>query len=384
MRVIIVGHSYVTKVMQGKLNALVDETIEVGLILPKQWNARAWNVIQSAHQPKNSPIKFFPINVFFNGSITGHLYSPLRIAKILHSFQPNVIHIDAEVFSIVAFELIYLAKVYRIPVLVSGPRIYSVQHLNSIQKFALKGVLREADSICVGSKGGHDRLVEWGYNGIISKVQPFGVDETIFYPKARNNSNCEDSLVMIGFIGRIVPEKGIETLLRSVREIARRKMNSQFILKVYGSGESEQEFKALSVNIGVSHLVQWEGFVDHDTIAGYIRDLDIVVLPSITTPTWREMFGVVLIQAMASGVAVVGSDSGAIPDVIGRSDVIFKEGDYYDLANILESLVNSKSARDELGDYGLRHVKNHYTYSMLAQQLTAVYFQLLAQHTSKT
>ena len=52
------------------------------------------------------------------------------------------------------------------------------------------------------------------------------------------------------------------------------------------------------------------------------------MLPSLTRPNWKEQFGRVLIEAMASGVPVIGSDSGAIPDVIGQAGLIFPEGDF--------------------------------------------------------
>ena len=58
----------------------------------------------------------------------------------------------------------------------------------------------------------------------------------------------------------------------------------------------------------------------------HLRALDALVLPSESTPLWKEQFGHVLIEAMACGVPVVGSDSGAIPEVIGEAGLLFPGG----------------------------------------------------------
>ena len=94
--------------------------------------------------------------------------------------------------------------------------------------------------------------------------------------------------------------------------------------------------------------------------------MDIFVLPSRTTYTWKEQFGRTLVEAMASGVPVVGSSSGAIPEVVGEAGLIFKEEDATVLANILDSLADPKE-RDRLREKGLRRVFESYSLERIVE-----------------
>lgn len=66
------------------------------------------------------------------------------------------------------------------------------------------------------------------------------------------------------------------------------------------------------------------GYMERKDIPRYIREFDVLVLPSKTIPTWREQFGLVLAEAMLSRVAVIGSSSGGITEVIGDAGMIFE------------------------------------------------------------
>jgi glycosyltransferase involved in cell wall biosynthesis len=90
-----------------------------------------------------------------------------------------------------------------------------------------------------------------------------------------------------------------------------------------------------------------------------MRELDALVLPSRTTSVWKEQFGRVIVEAMACQTPVIGSDSGAIPEVIGDAGLIFPEGDAHALGNCLRRLIESPDLRRELGERGHARVKQH-------------------------
>jgi glycosyltransferase involved in cell wall biosynthesis len=101
--------------------------------------------------------------------------------------------------------------------------------------------------------------------------------------------------------------------------------------------------------------------------------MDVLALPSLTTPRWKEQFGRVLIEAQACGVPVVGSDSGAIPEVIGKSGLLFPEGDAPKLAGELKRLAGSPGLRKSLGPKGRNQVLSRYTNQKIADQIHRVY-----------
>jgi glycosyltransferase involved in cell wall biosynthesis len=100
---------------------------------------------------------------------------------------------------------------------------------------------------------------------------------------------------------------------------------------------------------------------------------DVLVLPSLTRPNWKEQFGRVLVEAMSSGIPVIGSDSGAIPDVIGESGLIVPEGDVTALMEALARLQTSAELRTALGTNGRSRVIHHFTHEQVAQDTVRVY-----------
>jgi glycosyltransferase involved in cell wall biosynthesis len=101
--------------------------------------------------------------------------------------------------------------------------------------------------------------------------------------------------------------------------------------------------------------------------------LDLFVLPSETRPNWREQFGRVLVEAMACGVPVVGSDSGEIPTVVGDAGLSFPEGDAARLAECLRSLLADAALREELAQRGRERVLELFTVEQVAAQHYEIY-----------
>jgi glycosyltransferase involved in cell wall biosynthesis len=97
--------------------------------------------------------------------------------------------------------------------------------------------------------------------------------------------------------------------------------------------------------------------------------MSILVLPSLTTPTWKEQFGHVLIEAMACGVPVIGSDSGAIPEVIGGAGLVVPEGNVEALAAALRGLISTPLLHADLAARGRARVLSHYTNEAVASRL---------------
>ena len=105
----------------------------------------------------------------------------------------------------------------------------------------------------------------------------------------------------------------------------------------------------------------------------FYRSLDLLVLPSRTRPNWKEQFGRVLIEAMACGVPVLGSDSGEIPRVIGDAGVVFPEEDLEALRFQLQRLMEDPTARKSLAAAGRERVLARFTMAEVARRTVAVY-----------
>ena len=110
---------------------------------------------------------------------------------------------------------------------------------------------------------------------------------------------------------------------------------------------------------------------------GQYHQIDVLAVPSLTRPNWKEQFGRVLVEAMASGVPVIGSDSGAIPDIIGDAGLIVPEGDVSALADGLCRLQREDDLRARLMKAGRARVIDHFTHQQVAADTVAVYREMM-------
>ena len=176
-----------------------------------------------------------------------------------------------------------------------------------------------------------------------------------------------DEEYLIGYVGRVAEEKGLDTLLRALAALS----NVPWRLVVVGSGPDERTLRDQAERLGLEGRITQEGYVPHTSAPTYLSACDVVVLPSLTRPNWKEQFGRVLIEAAAAGTPVVGSDSGEIPNVIRstKGGLIFPEGDHTALASCLARLFDDEALRQSLGARGSASVSESYTDLSLASKL---------------
>jgi glycosyltransferase involved in cell wall biosynthesis len=113
-------------------------------------------------------------------------------------------------------------------------------------------------------------------------------------------------------------------------------------------------------------------------MAEFWKRIDVLVLPSLTQPHAAEQFGRVLIEAMANGVAVIGSTTGGIPEAIGEAGIVVPEGDANALAAAIERVRSDPGLRAELIAKGRERVDRVYHHDILAARTIAFYESLLS------
>ena len=167
-------------------------------------------------------------------------------------------------------------------------------------------------------------------------------------------------------------EKGLDDLLRAVA-LATRFAVQPWRLLLAGEGPQQAALQALAGQLGIGTQVTFLGRSASTTMPAFYASLDVLVLPSRTTPTWREQFGRVLIEAMACETAVIGSDSGEIPHVIGDAGMTYPEGNIEALAARLVHLIGDPTLRHHLAQQGRARVLAHFTQQRIAQATWQVY-----------
>ena len=322
LRVLFVSHTYVVGINQGKLAAIARHPLtQVGLMAPAKWHARGWNQIFDLEQDEPG-IAYQPASVLLNGRTGGYLYQLNSILRALRQFRPDILQVEEEVFSLSTFQMAVVARLAGVPLAVFGWENLE-PNLSPLRRRLRKFVLDTAKLIVAGNQDGANLLREWGYTGTVATMPQMGVDAGLF--KATTRSLPTQRPIRIGFMGRLVHEKGIDLLFQAARQLQVNGLSFQVVL--CGSGKDEAQLRTLAEQQGIAEKVIWKGKVPHADVPGAMSQFDILVLPSRSIATWKEQFGHVLIEAMAMGVPVVGSSCGEIPNVIGRSDLVFAEND---------------------------------------------------------
>jgi glycosyltransferase involved in cell wall biosynthesis len=313
----------------------------------------------------------YPVPVAFNGRVGAFVYEPLGVVRALKDFRPDVVQIEAEAYSLAAFELSIIAKTHRKQVV-----LFSWENIDrSIsvpRRLSRRVALALTDGAVCGNRDNENLLRRCGFRGTAVVLPQFGVDMEVFHPRLRRDGNGNQNFT-VGFVGRLVPEKGIDVLLRAVATL--RKTGVAISVLVCGAGATEP-LQGLAEEIGIADRVQWRNAVLPLEVPQLMSQLDVLVLPSRTTPHWKEQFGHVLIEAMAMAIPVVGSNSGEIPQVIGREDLLFPEGNFEALAEILATLVADPSSRQEAGNWLRQRVSEKFSHEAIARQLLAFYDSL--------
>jgi glycosyltransferase involved in cell wall biosynthesis len=142
----------------------------------------------------------------------------------------------------------------------------------------------------------------------------------------------------VGYFGRLTPEKGLHLLIEALAQL--QDLPWSFLLDHFSDYQTKYtcDLQEKIERLGLqSRVVYFDA--KHDEMPDYMNAVDIVVLPSVSTPKWKEQYGRVLPEAMACGKVVVGSDSGAIPELVGKYGHIFPEGNVTALAAVLRDLL---------------------------------------------
>jgi len=145
-----------------------------------------------------------------------------------------------------------------------------------------------------------------------------------------------------------------------------------------GSGDFQPRLEARAREMGKTGQVQFLPARPLEELAEVMNAFDALVLPSWTVPTWKEQFGRVIIEAHACETPVIGSDSGAIPEVVGDGGLIYPERDPRALARAIMELKEDEERRRKLGALGRRQAEENFTWEKVALQMREVYRALSA------
>jgi glycosyltransferase involved in cell wall biosynthesis len=180
--------------------------------------------------------------------------------------------------------------------------------------------------------------------------------------EARAKFELPQEGMLVGFLGRLVEEKGLHDLLSAVE-----RLDSSVYCAIWGEGALDHELHSYFARHPTRGRLL--GAVPLSAVPAALQACDVVVVPSRTSPTWKEQFGRVAVEALLAGVPVVAYASGALPEVIGDAGLLVEEGDIAGLAHALATLTSEPERRLALSALGRAHALERFSPEVLADQV---------------
>ena len=310
----------------------------------------------------DEPCRVVPVPVHFAGRVHTMLYGK-ELTRLLK--EPwDVVHCWEEPYVASAAQIASATKL-RVPLVFATFQNIVKRYMppfNWIEQSAM----RRADGLIAFGHTARRVLDERGWQQPARTIPP-GVDVNHFRPdpeqrdRTRHELGWGDDVPVIGFLGRLVPEKGV-SLLTGVLDRLKTPWRALFI----GSGPLESDVRSWSRQYG--DRVRIQSSVAHHEVPAYLNAMDLLCAPSQTTAKWREQFGRMLTEAFACGVPVVASDSGEIPHVVGGAGIVVRESDRASWLAEVEALARDAGRRADLGRRGRERAETVYSWPVIARQ----------------
>ncbi|MDT8324343.1 MAG: glycosyltransferase family 4 protein [Bacteroidota bacterium] len=368
MNILVISHTYITRVGREKWRELARMyDVDLRIIVPTVWKDYLFTIRFDEHRDDELDVRGLP--VLFSGKEAAHVYRSLTLG--MRDFKPDILHVEEGTDAFSYFQALLCRRLF-------APKARTLfftwmnfeKTLSFPFSFFERFNLRRSDAAICGNADARDILRRKGYDRPVHVMPLLGLDPELF--RKRENSTLKAELglqgVVIGFIGRFVPEKGVMELVESAA-----RLQGDFSLLIIGGGTLENELRARAAELGIGDRVKLVISIPHSEVPRHINVMDMLVLPSYTVAHWKEQFGQVLVQAMASEVPVIGSTHAEIPRVIGDAGFTFEEKNWEEMRTAIQHLLDDPALRTEYGAKGRARVLEQYTNTRMAEKTMAVY-----------
>jgi len=366
MRAVIVSHTYIDPATRGKLRALAGLGCTLSVAVPARWSPSLRGPLLEASWGNDGGVRIVPIPVRGERG-EGVRWKVSDLHRMLSDFRPDVLHIEADPWTPAASAASSRGQRLGIPV-----TLFAWESVIRPEPLALRWRRRRTLGRARGLVGGNKLAA-----GLLSRGRP-NIPVTVIpqlglTPPLETNRPVHSDLAL-GFVGRLVPEKGLDTLFRACV-----KLLGRWTLTVIGSGPAQEQLEALAERLGIASRITWHGPAPADRLRELWPSLDCLVVPSRTTPQWVETFHPAMVEAMGHGVTVVASDSGALPELVDTAGLVVPEDDVPALTAALQHLTDAPRERARLGREARLRVMTEYVDTAVARRTLEFWERVLGK-----
>lgn len=353
VRALVISTDAIDPAQRGKLRALEGMGCAISLAVPADWPQGVPRVEWGA----DGGIKVAPIQVRGGDEPATLRWRGGGLGRLLREVRPDIIQVEGEPWWPLTSKALRLAEKLKIPAVLAVSTSVRVK-LGFTERLRRNRSLRSARGLIGINRLALDLMLR-ERPSIPSAVIPLHGVSVPVQGRPRTPRQGFD----IGFIGRLVPERGVDLLIRATS-----RLRGDWSLTVVGTGPEQQELEALAEKVGIGSRVRWLGGMPRNWLDSVWPTLDCVVLPARTTARWVEPVGQALLDAMAQGLPVVGTESGVLPEIIGDAGIVVGEDDPDVLGLALERLQKMPDEQARLGAAGRRRVMAEYVDDAIARK----------------
>ncbi len=292
--------------------------------------------------------------------------------KVSKKFNPDIVHAHWALPQGLA------AKATKKPffITVYGGDVFMSKKFHLTKLF--DGVIKKSKKTFVITHGLEQVMREFGIKNEVS-ILPVGLDTKRFYPNYPGFKEIRNKFGrFVFFVGRHVEKKGIKYLIEAFADVVKEVKDIKLVIG--GEGPLTNELKQLTEKLNLTDKIIFAGSISVDDLPKFYAAADLFVAPSIIDRIGdRETQGVVLLEAMASKTAVIGTNTGGIPDVISNKDVgiLVPEKDSSALAKEMVKVLSNTKLRQKYASAGFNHVHKSFSWDVIAKKYVEEYAKAL-------
>jgi len=369
----VLDHNAIDPAEQSLYRELAGGGATVRLLIPRRWHDN-YRMRDGVSVPLQGGFETCVLPALLPTRTHRMVY--VGIGRHLREFRPDIVYVNAEPENAAAAQCALLARAHPGTALVFSTWRNVDHHLvgypyrlQALHRAAERTVLRRARHGVAFTREAPALFAAEGF-AAVSYIPP-PVDTDLFRPE-RSRPAREEGAFTVGYAGRLHRLKGVDVLLQATALLP-----GNVRLLVVGSGPETGNLRRKCRALGIGDRVEWRDPVAKTAMPGVLRAMDVVVLPSLTGRLWKEQFGRVIAEAMACGVPVIGSDSGALPYVLGGAGPVVPEGDADALRAAILDIRDDAEKREGSIARGIERVGREYALRVVAPKYDQLFRDLL-------
>jgi len=358
MKLLCVSHPSVLAANQTLFAAAADLTgWDVTLVAPSVWRDE-FGRFEFERLPAFRG-RVVPLRVLGQGRIPLHVYVG-SLSAVVREERPDVVFMHHEAYALATHQVVRALRGTDTAI-----GFYAAQNVYKrypwpFSRFEREAIARASFAFPVTERAA-GVLRSKGFTGTIETL-PLPVDVDAFLPAQPGRH----AGLTLGFVGRLVPIKGVETLLEALAGLP-----DDVTAIMVGDGPNRAEYERYAKELGLNGRVHWDGYVSHTDVPAVYSRFDALVVPSLAP---LEQFGRVVVESLAAGVPVIASDAGELPRLIAQTGGgwLFRSGDADALRRVIEEVREHPEEARRRAEHGRQVVVEDLSVRSVAKRFVEV------------